>query len=182
MKAMHRAALPAVGLVALVGGIVLATAGPAVAKQIQEVLVVNGTDRPVPVTAQGTTVIAGTVGINPSANMVVAKDGTAFTTYFKTFTTDSLGQIFLTGIIDARGFDKASIEIIQFPGAVAGLTVNVDMGKISGSTLAQRIDSFPLSTAASIHTYDVNGPDFSVVLTGGPPNTAVAIQAWVYLH
>jgi hypothetical protein len=182
MKAVRRATLPAVGLVALLIGIVLATAGPAVAKQLQEVLVVNGTDRPVPVAAQGTTKIAGTVGIDPAANMVVSKDGTAFTTYFQTRTTDQLGQIFLTGILDARGFDKVSVEIVQFPTTVGGLTVTVDEGKISGTTLSQFIDSFPLSTTALIHTYDVNGPDFSLILTGGPPNTAVGIQAWVYFH
>lgn len=174
MNNLKRLVLPSVSLVALLLGIVLATAGPAVAKQIQEVLVVNGPDRPVPVTVQGTATVTGAV---------TAKDGTAFTTYFQTRTTDNLGQIFLTGILDARGFDKVSVEIIEFPTTVSGMTVTVDEGKISGQTLSQFIDSFPLSTSSAvIHTYDVNGPDFSMVLSGGPANTPVGIQAWVYLH
>lgn len=226
MKSIRRFALPAVSLLAMLVGVLLATTGPAVAKQIQEVLVVNGTNRPVPVTAQGTTTVAGTVGIdssantvtvgngtnhpvpvsaqgtttvagtvginpaanaisgtvsiNPNGNLVIAKNGTSFTTFFQTFTTDSLGQIFLTGPMDARGFSKVSIEIIQFPTAVPGLSVSVTEGKISGSTLAQFIDVFPLASAAKIRTYDVMGPEFSLVLTGGPPNTQVALQAWVY--
>ena len=226
MKGIRRAVLPAVSLLALLVGILLATEGPAVAKQIQEVLVVNGTDRPVPVTAQGTTTVAGkvgidasantvtvgndtihpvpvtaqgtttvagTVGINPSANaisgtvsinpngnLVIAKSGTAFTSFFQTDTTDGLGQIFLTGPMDARGYSKVSIEIVQFPTTVSGLSVNVAEGKISGATLAQVIDVFPLSSSAKIHSYEVMGPEFSLVLTGGPANAQVALQAWVY--
>lgn len=122
--------------------------------------------------------------VNPASNPanVVSKDATSFTTYFRTFTTDNLGQIFLTGILDERGFDKVSLEIVQFPTTVPNMVVTVDIGKISGTTLSSFVDSFPLGTAATIHTYDANGPDFSLVLTGGPPNTAVGIQAWVYFH
>jgi hypothetical protein len=127
--------------------------------------------------------VSGTVNIGnfPSTQQVVSKDATSFTTYFQTYTTDALGQIFLTGPLAAAGFDKASLEIIQFPGNVPGLTVGVDEGKISGSTLAMVVDSFPLG-AGTVHTYDLNGPEISLVLTGGPANTAVNIQAWVYLH
>jgi hypothetical protein len=127
--------------------------------------------------------VSGTVNVGnfPSTQAVVSKDATSFTTYFQTYTTDQFGQIFLTGPLAAAGFNKASLEIIQFPGNVSGLTVGVFEGKISGSTLAQVIDSFPLG-AATVHSYDLNGPEISLVLTGGPPNTAVNIQAWVYLH
>lgn len=102
-------------------------------------------------------------------------------TYFQTYTTDRLGQIFLTGPLDATGFDQASLEIIQFPGRVPGLTVGVNGGKISGSTLAMTVDSFPLG-GVTVHSYDLDGPEISLVLTGGPANTPVNIQAWVYLH
>lgn len=121
------------------------------------------------------------IGNFPSTQQVVSKDATSFTTYFQTYTTDALGQIFLTGPLAAAGFDKASLEIIQFPGNVSGLTVSVAEGKITGSTLAQVIDSFPLG-GGTVHNYDLNGPEISLILTGGPPNTAVNIQAWVYLH
>lgn len=103
-------------------------------------------------------------------------------TYFQTFKTDHLGQIFLTGILDVRKFKKVSVEIIQWPHTPVQMSVQCAMGKISGSTLSEVLEQFPLGTTARIHAYDVVGPDFSVVLTGGPPNTDVPIQAWVFLH
>jgi hypothetical protein len=103
-------------------------------------------------------------------------------TYFKTFKTDHLGQIVLTGILDVQAFDKVSLEIIQWPHVPVSMTVQTYMGKISGTTLSQVIDHFALGTVATIHAYNVIGPDLNVVLTGGPPNTDVPIQAWVFLH
>lgn len=103
-------------------------------------------------------------------------------TFFQTFKSDHLGQIFLTGILDVKHFNKVSVEIIQWPHTPVQMSVQVMMGKISGTTLSQLMEQFPLGTTAQIHAYDVIGPDFSVVLTGAPPNTDVPIQAWVFLH
>jgi hypothetical protein len=103
-------------------------------------------------------------------------------TYFQTFTTDPEGQIFLTGILNAEAYHQVNVEIIPGPQAPANMTVTCTMGKISGTTLAQIIAQFPLVLTAEIHTFDVIGPEFSIILTGGPPNTGVPIQAWVFLH
>ena len=62
------------------------------------------------------------------------------------------------------------------------MTVSVHMGKISGSTLSATVGSFALNSATIIHKFAVVGPEVSVVLTGGPPNTTVGINAWVFLH
>jgi hypothetical protein len=35
------------------------------------------------------------------------------TTYFKTFTTDTLGQIFMTGILDVSHYNQVNLEIIR---------------------------------------------------------------------
>jgi hypothetical protein len=102
-------------------------------------------------------------------------------TYFESYTTDNLGQIFLTGILNVKTHDTVNVEIIQWPAAAVNMTVQCDMGKITGSTLAQAVGQFPLGTSAQIHTFNVVGPEFSMVLTGGPANTAVPIQAWVFL-
>jgi hypothetical protein len=103
-------------------------------------------------------------------------------TYFQTFKTDQLGQIALTGILNVEGFNSINVEAIQWPHAAVDMSVLCDIGKISGETLAQTVAQFPLGTTAQIHTFSVIGPEFSVVLTGGPANTEVPIQAWVYLQ
>ena len=103
-------------------------------------------------------------------------------TYFQTFKTDNLGQIFMTGILNVEAFSKVNLEIIQWPHSAVSMTVTCNMGKISGSTLAQTVGQFPLGTAGQIHTFEVIGPEFTVVLTGGPANADVPIQAWAFLH
>jgi len=103
-------------------------------------------------------------------------------TYFGTFKTDHLGQILMSGILNIEAFSKVDMEVIQWPQAPVNMTVLCNMGKISGQTLAQNVAHFPLGTAAQIHTFDVVGPEFIVVLTGGPPDTDVPLQAWVFLH
>jgi hypothetical protein len=102
--------------------------------------------------------------------------------YFQTFKTDHLGQIFLTGILNVQAFNSINFEIIQWPHAAVNMTVMCNIGKITGQTLAQTVAQFPLGTAGQIHTFSVIGPEFTVVLTGGPANTDVPIQAWVFLH
>jgi hypothetical protein len=103
-------------------------------------------------------------------------------TYFQTFKTDALGQIFMSGILDVSTYNQLNVEIIQWPHAAVSMAVSCDMGKITGSTLAQTVGQFPLGTAGQIHTFNVIGPEFSLVLTGGPPNPDVPIQAWIFLH
>src|SRR5271163_2090290 len=92
-------------------------------------------------------------------------------TYFQTFKTDPLGQIFITGIVDVKDYNKVNVEIIQWPHAAVTMTVSCDMGKLSGTTLAQVVGQFPLGTAGTIHTFNVVGPEFSVILTRGPAST-----------
>jgi len=103
-------------------------------------------------------------------------------TYFKTFKTDHLGQIFMSGILNIEAFNKVNVEITQWPHAAVNMTVMCNMGKITGQTLAQTVGQFPLGTAGQIHTFNVVGPEFTVVLTGGPPDTDVPIQAWIFLN
>ena len=103
-------------------------------------------------------------------------------TYFQSFKTDNLGQVSLTGILNVEEYNSINVEIIQWPHAAVSMTVLCNIGKITGTTLAQTVAQFPLGTAGQIHTFGVIGPEFSVVLTGGPPITDVPIQAWVFLH
>jgi hypothetical protein len=103
-------------------------------------------------------------------------------TYFKNFKTDAHGQIFLTGAIDVSAHDEVDVEVIQWPQAPVKMNAACSIGKISGQTLAQEVGKFPLGASGQIHTFNVVGPEFSVVLTGAPPNVTVPIQGWVFLH
>jgi hypothetical protein len=88
----------------------------------------------------------------------------------------------LTEVVGVQEFNKVNVEITQWPHAPVSMTVSCNMGKISGETLAQTVGQFPLGTAGTIHSFPVIGPEFSLVLTGGPANTDVPIQAWVFLN
>ncbi len=103
-------------------------------------------------------------------------------TYFETFKTDKFGNINLTGILDVQAFSRINVDVIQYPPTPVKMTVMCTIGKISGWTLGELVGQFPAGAAGKIHTYEVTGPELEVSLTGGPPNTDVPIQAWVFLH
>ena len=105
-------------------------------------------------------------------------------TFQQTFTTDSGGQIDLTGVLNVQDYNNVNLCIIQFP-TQAGLSINVtcQMGSFTAApVLAETVGFFPLGQVSNIHTFDVVSPEFIVALTQGPPNTAVPVQAWVFLH
>jgi len=101
-------------------------------------------------------------------------------TYFTTFTTDSHGQVFLSGILDVKAYATVNIEITQSTTSVPNLQVLVLMGKLSGTTVGQEIGRFPPS--AQIHSFPVVGPELNVIVVGGPPNTVVAMEGWIFIH
>ena len=103
-------------------------------------------------------------------------------TYFQSFNTDQFGQISLSGILDIRDYKEVDLEILQFPTNVPNMTVSVQMGKLSGSTLGASVGTFALNSATIIRKFAVVGPEVSLVFTGGPPNTTVGINAWIFLH
>ena len=78
------------------------------------------------------------------------------------------------GPIDVIGFRRVSIMI----GATKAHSCIIHMGKISGSTLAGKFD-VPLNH--EVHTFEVVGPQMSIWLKGGPPNSNEKVQLWVYL-
>ena len=65
-----------------------------------------------------------------------------------TYTTDSLGQIFLNvPALDVTSFEKIHFEILQWPQMALQMTVRCAIGKTRppGDTLAQWVAEFPLS-------------------------------------
>jgi hypothetical protein len=105
-------------------------------------------------------------------------------TCFKEFKTSPQGWFSVTEITDVKNFSRINVEIIQdnHTPQVRNLTVRVHMGKISGTTLSQVIDSWPLDSPAKIRSYQVTGPEINITVEGGPANTTVGIQAWVFLQ
>ena len=101
--------------------------------------------------------------------------------YFKTFTTNQHGNIRLGGIHDIKAYTKVHIEIMSWPNPTSNLKATVMMGKIKGTTLAQTVGTFSITSSPKIHSYEVVGPDL-VVSIKGPKKKKVNIQAWVFLH
>jgi hypothetical protein len=105
-------------------------------------------------------------------------------TYSQPITTDQFGNIHLTGVLDISDHKEVDVEILQIPPLVSNMTVQVGMGAIG--VVSSFVGSFALVTATPtnsvIHTFNVTGPQLNVNLSGGPPNTAVNIVGWVFLH
>jgi hypothetical protein len=119
-----------------------------------------------------------------------AKEDTMATTTLMTFDqayeTDDSGELSLTDNIDIKDFRNVDFEIINWPDPASDpneeIQVVVEMGKLSGWTLAATIDQFPLNSEPVIKSYNVVGPELSIYIQGAPANTAINIQAWVFLH
>mgnify|MGYP003694034199 CR=1 FL=1 len=77
----------------------------------------------------------------------------------------------LTGILDIEGYHTVNLEILAgYADQVPDLRVTVDMGKITGSTLADEVDRFTIAILIHIHihTYPVIGPELVVWVLGAP--------------
>jgi hypothetical protein len=105
-----------------------------------------------------------------------------FKTYIGTFRTDGAGQIILTGILNVEAYNKVNVLIIQSSQSPVNIAASCLMGKLSGQTVSQVIARFPVDVEPKIQTFEVIGPEFSMTLVGGPPDTDVSIQAWVFIH
>ncbi len=78
-------------------------------------------------------------------------------------------------VIDITGFRKINVRI----GTTKAKSYTVFIGKISGATLSQELNQ-PIDNLT--HTFEVTGPQLSLLLRGGPPNTHEKVQLWVYLR
>jgi hypothetical protein len=80
------------------------------------------------------------------------------------------------GILDIREFRRANIRV----GSTRATSFQVSMGKISGATLSEvRLVVQPPNQRT--HTLEVVGPEMTLSLIGGPPNTQERVRLWVYL-
>ncbi|ADW71207.1 hypothetical protein [Granulicella tundricola] len=104
------------------------------------------------------------------------------TKYFQTFTLNAVGEISIAGILNVAAYSKINLELLGTPIAGHVMQVEVFMGVLSGQTVGGTVLQFPLTTTGIIHSFNVVGPEMSIVITGGPPNTSLAIQAWTFMQ
>jgi hypothetical protein len=101
--------------------------------------------------------------------------------------TNQAGLADLTGLLAVDAYDSVNLEICSVRGTPPNITVLCNMGNLSGlghfngQTLGSVVGQFPLAFETVIHTFPVTGPEFSVQLTGGPPNVKVNFEAWIFL-
>jgi hypothetical protein len=79
------------------------------------------------------------------------------------------------GVIDVSGYRWVSIRI----GSTKATSCEMAMGKISNQTLAQ---AYNVPLDGKIHTFEINGPQMTLVLKGGQPNSTENVKMWVYLR
>jgi DNA-binding transcriptional ArsR family regulator len=125
--------------------------------------------------------------ISTLESQLAAQNPTSFRTFYSNFTTNRSGEVSLTGNMKESGYNGVRVWINQWPTRVSGLTVQVMMGR-DGSVPSSVIDTFSLgepsflARTVTLHNYNLAGPDLAILLTGGPPNTLVGIQALVYFY
>ena len=77
-------------------------------------------------------------------------------------------------IMKVAGYRRVSVLL----GSTHATSAVLTLGKISNATMSQW---FTLPLDQKIHTYDIVGPEMSIILKGAPPNTTEPIKIWVYL-
>jgi hypothetical protein len=80
------------------------------------------------------------------------------------------------GTLDIRQFRRVHIRV----DSTRATSIEVDMGKISNTTLAER-RLVVQPPDQKTHTLEVVGPEMVLWLRGGPPNTQEQVKLWVYL-
>ena len=80
------------------------------------------------------------------------------------------------GILDVSQFRRANICV----GSTNATSFQVFMGKISNATLSE-IRLIVQPPDRKIHTLEVVGPEMTLFLMGGAPNSQENVQLWVYL-
>ena len=103
-------------------------------------------------------------------------------TYKQVFTPNQSGHIDLTGIVDIKDFSNVDFLIETTTAVSPNVLVYVNMGKLSGWTLAVEMDHYPLKDWRQIRSYKVAEPEFSISIDNAPANTWIQINAWVFLH
>jgi hypothetical protein len=154
MKKLRRFILPGVGLGALAAGIFLGTTAPAIAASIKDVLVVNDATKPVPVTVQGTTSVAGSVSALQSGAWTVAISGTPGVLVNNAIKIDPAGNTVTVGNLptDSQG----RLKTVRL-GTLTQVSGAFTIVAISGAAIGPRVDTTSCHSVLALVSIDTSG-------------------------
>jgi len=154
MKRLRRFILPGVGLGALAAGIFLGTTAPAIAASIHDVLVVNDVTRPVPVTPQGTTAVAGTVSALQSGAWTVGISGTPGVTVNNAIKIDPAGNTVTVGNLPTDSMGR--LKTVRL-GTVTQVSGALTILAISGAAIGPKVDTTSCHSVLALFSIDTSG-------------------------
>jgi hypothetical protein len=154
MKRLRSFILPGVGLGALAAGIFLGTTAPAIAASIHEVLVVNDATKPVPVTLQGSTAVAGTVSAQQSGAWTVGISGTPGVLVNNAIKIDPAGNTVTVGNLptDSQG----RLKTVRL-GTLTQVSGAFTIVAISGAAIGPRVDTTSCRSVLALVSIDTTG-------------------------
>ena len=145
---------PAVGLGALVAGIVLGTSAPAMTQAIKDVLVVNTTAQPVPVAAQGTTSVAGTVSAQQSGSWTVGISGTPGVVVTNPVTLNPIGGSLNVGNLPTDSDGR--LKTVRL-GTLTQVSGPFTILAISGAAIGPKVDTTSCHSVLMLVSIDTSG-------------------------
>ncbi len=145
---------PAVGLGALVAGIVLGTSAPAMTQAIKDVLVVNTTAQPVPVAAQGTTSVAGTVSAQQSGSWTDGISGTPGVVVTNPVTLNPIGDSLNVGNLPTDSDGR--LKTVRL-GTLTQVSGPFTILAISGAAIGPKVDTTSCHSVLMLVSIDTSG-------------------------
>ncbi len=154
MKRLRKFILPGVGLGALAAGIFLGTTAPAIAASIHDVLVVNDATRPVPVTPQGTTTVAGTVSAQQSGTWTVGISGTPGVLVNNAIKIDPVGNTVAVGNLPTDS--EGRLKTVRL-GTVTQVSGALTIVATSGAAIGPKVDTTSCHSVLALVSIDTSG-------------------------
>lgn len=154
MKRLGSFIAPGVGLGALAVAIFLGTTAPAIAAAVKDVLVVNDATRPVPVTLQGTTAIAGTVLAQQSGAWTVGISGTPGVLVNNAIKIDPVGNTVTVGNLptDSQG----RLKTVRL-GTLTKVSGAFTIVATSGAPIGPKVDTTSCHSVLALVSIDTSG-------------------------
>jgi hypothetical protein len=154
MKRLRSFILPGVGLGALAAGLFLGTTAPAIAATVHDVLVVNDATKPVPVTLQGSTAIAGTVSAQQSGAWTVGISGTPGVLVNNAIKIDPAGNTVTVGNLPTD--PQGRLKTVRL-GTLTQVSGAFTIVATSGAAIGPKVDTTSCHSVLALVSIDTSG-------------------------